>query len=326
MNVLVTGANGFLGSHVVASLLQQGHAITAQMRPAAREPDWAKSVTIFRCDLRSPKGLSEALAGIDTVVHVAAATSGSEEVQFASTVGGTEKLLTAMALAQTPKLVLISSFVVYDWKKIQRELTESSPVNNMIYDMGGYAIAKSWQERIVHKHAADTGCKTVILRPGFIWGRDHEELAGMGRNLGKVFLVIGPANTLPLTHVVNCADCVAKAASAQLSSGEVFNIIDGFPVSAWNYTGEFIRSTKRKTQRIPVPYQIGMLVARTATALSRYKFGKRGQLPSFLARNQFEAQFKPLRFSTEKLRRVLHWTPPLTYDQCLSETYQEKND
>jgi nucleoside-diphosphate-sugar epimerase len=322
MNILVTGSNGFLGSNVIAKLLEHGHQITAQIRPAAREPSWASNVKILRCDLRKPQGLAEALHGIDTVLHIAAAVSGSEDSQFASTVGGTEQLLSAMVQAKTPRLVLISSFVVYDWKRIRDELTEDSPVNPDMYDMGGYTIAKSWQERIVARHAEATGCKTIVLRPGFIWGKDHAELAGMGRNLGKLFLVIGPLKTIPLTHVVNCADCVVKATEAvELQSGEVFNVIDGFTPSTWAYTGSFINASKRKPWRVAVPYWMGLALASTATRLSKWKFGKRGQLPSFLARNQFEAQLKPLRFSTAKLEDVLHWKPPLSYDECLKATY-----
>jgi nucleoside-diphosphate-sugar epimerase len=324
MNILVTGSNGFLGSQVVAKLLAHGHSVTAQIRPAAHEPSWADKVKILRCDLRKPQGLVEALQGIETVLHVAAAVTGSEDGQFASTVGGTEQLLAAMAQAKTPRLVLISSFVVYDWKRISGELTEDSPVNQDVYDMGGYTIAKSWQERIVARHVESTGCKTVILRPGFIWGEDHAELAGMGRNLGKVFLVIGPVKTIPLTHVVNCADCVVKATEAEsLPSGAVFNIIDGFTPSTWAYTGSYIKASKRKPWRVPVPYWMGLAMASTATRLSRWKFGKRGQLPSFLSRNQFEAQLKPLRFSTAKLENVLQWKPPLSYEDCLRATYRK---
>jgi nucleoside-diphosphate-sugar epimerase len=324
MNVLVTGANGFLGSHVVEILLKKGHAVTAQIRPAAAEPAWAQQVTLLRTDLRAPQGLADALHGIDQVIHVAAATSGSEDVQFASTVGGTERLLEAMAIAGTPKLTLISSFVVYDWTQVHGELTEASPVKTMIYDMGGYAIAKSWQERIVVRHGTATGCKTVILRPGFIWGKGHESLAGMGRDLGKILLVIGPMKTLPLTHVKNCADCVVAAAETELPSGEIFNITDGFAPSTWRFAGSFLKGLKRRSFRFPIPYWMGLATAAAATRLSRWKFGPRGQLPSFLARNQFEAQLKPLRFSTAKLTGMLNWQPPLSYEDCLRETYGSK--
>lgn len=257
MKVLVTGASGFLGSHVVERLLAAGHEVTAQVRPASKAPAWADKVTLLKLDLRAPAGLEAGLAGIDTVVHVAAAVTGSEDVQFASTVGGTEKLLAAMAVARTPRLVHISSFVVYDWSKARGVLDEQSPLDENPYVMGGYAIAKTWQERIVLRHAKTTGCKTTVLRPGFIWGKDHAEIAGMGRKVGPLFLVIGPGNSLPLTHVDNCAACVVAAVDADLAGGEIFNVIDTTPVSAWRYTGDVLKGLRSRAWRVPMPYWMG---------------------------------------------------------------------
>ena len=323
MKVLVTGANGFLGSHVVERLLRSNHDVTALIRPASKPPCWSGKVRIFKIDLRAPSGLEDALQGIDTVVHVAAATSGTEDMQFASTVGGTEKLLAAMAKAGVRRLVHISSFVVYDWAHAGRTLDESTPLETAIYGMGGYAIAKFWQERIVLRHAEQNNCKTVILRPGFIWGAGHAEISGMGRSFGRLFMVISPANVLPLTHVRNCADCIGAAVEADLPSGEVFNVVDKFKVSTWGYTGDVLKGSKKRAWRFPVPYWLGMAVARGASAASVRRFGPRGQLPSLLAKRRFQAQFRPLHFSTSKLTRVLKWTPPLSYRQCLEETFPE---
>jgi nucleoside-diphosphate-sugar epimerase len=321
MKILVTGAGGFLGSHVVERLLADNHDVTALMRPASRQPAWADRTRIHKIDLRQPAGLDEALAGIDTVVHVAAATSGSEDAQFASTVGGTEKLLAAMAKAGTKRLVLVSSFVVYDFAKAARVLDEDTPLDGSIYEMGGYAIAKYWQELIVLRHAKATGCVTSILRPGFIWGEGHTTPAGMGRKVGPLFFVIGLGNAIPLTHVANCADCIVAAATREAASGQVFNVVDAGPVSAWRFAGDYLKNAKIRAVRVPVPYWLGKAMAGAATGLSRWRFGKRGQLPSLLASRRFEAQFKPLTFSTAKLEQVLSWSPPLTYQDCLKRSF-----
>jgi nucleoside-diphosphate-sugar epimerase len=112
MNVLVTGANGFLGRHVVSALLARGHRVRALVRPAARLDGlgWTASVEIFRADLRSTRELSPAFEGIDALVHLAAVVSGGEDAQFAGTVTGTERLLTAMAASPCRRLLLASSF------------------------------------------------------------------------------------------------------------------------------------------------------------------------------------------------------------------------
>ena len=120
MRVLITGANGFLGRHVVAEFLRRGHAVRALVRPAARLDDlgWPEPVEVVRADLRVSRELAAAFAGVDVLVHLAAAVTGGEDAQLAATVVGTERLLDAMARSQTGRLVLASSFSVYDWGAI----------------------------------------------------------------------------------------------------------------------------------------------------------------------------------------------------------------
>src|SRR5688572_29457798 len=108
MKVLVTGANGFLGRHVVNELLRRGHRVRAIVRPAARLVDlrWPGEVDLHFGDLRTSPTLEAAFEGIDVVIHLAAAVQGSEDMQFASSVVGTERLLDAMSQSATRRLVL----------------------------------------------------------------------------------------------------------------------------------------------------------------------------------------------------------------------------
>src|SRR3984893_6851371 len=122
MKALVTGANGFLGRHVVAALLARGVEVRAMVRPATRLEalGWPSSVEIFRADLRSSRELSTAFDGVDVLIHLAAVVSGGEDAQFAGTVVGTERLLDAMASTTCRRLVLCSSFSVYDYSSTKR--------------------------------------------------------------------------------------------------------------------------------------------------------------------------------------------------------------
>ena len=83
MKVLVSGAGGFLGQQVVERLLKSGHDVRAIVRPAASAPQWLGNVEICRADLRISNNLGSLFKGIDAVVHLAAATSGDEDLQFA---------------------------------------------------------------------------------------------------------------------------------------------------------------------------------------------------------------------------------------------------
>jgi nucleoside-diphosphate-sugar epimerase len=321
MKVLVTGAGGFLGRYVVKRLLDHGHSVRAMIRPASPAPAWAGDVEIFRADLRVHEDLAAAFAGIDAVIHLAAATSGSEEVQFASTVGATERFLAAMAKSPVRRLILMSSLVVYDWARALGRLDEETPLLNDVYPMAAYTIAKAWQERVVARAAEAHAWDLTIMRPGFIWGPQHAELAGMGRRFGRAYVMLGPFTRLPLTYVENCADCLATAVDCPAAIGETFNVIDDDRIRVWRYVKEYARRTGQRGVMVPLPYYFGLGLAQLASFVSRSLFGKKGKLPSLLTPRRFEAQFKPVRFSTRKLRQIMNWKPPLSFNDCLKETY-----
>jgi UDP-glucose 4-epimerase len=327
VRVLITGASGFLGRHVVAEFLRRGHAVRALVRPASRldDRDWSGSVEIVRADLRVARDLLAALAEIDVLVHLAAAVTGSEDAQFAATVGGTERLLDAMALSQTKRLVLASSFSVYDWSAIRGTLTEESPLESGadLYKRDGYAIAKAWQERIVRRAAAAHGWQLTVVRPGFIWGRDHAYLACLGQRVGRLHVVFGGSTRLPLTHVVNCANLFATAAEDPRAIGETFNVVDDDEIRAWEYLGEYLKHSADREFRISLPYRLALTGVRLARWSSRRFFQGKGKLPSLLIPCRFEARFKPLQYSNRKARDVLGWRPPTSFAECLRLTYEE---
>jgi UDP-glucose 4-epimerase len=324
MKVLVSGAGGFLGGYVVARLLERGHSVRAIIRPASSVPLWTGDVEIFRADLRVHNDLAAAFAGIDAVVHLASATSGNEDVQFASTVVGTEKFLDAMARSPVRRLILVSSLVVYDWARAHGVLDENTPTIKEFYGMGGYTIAKVWQERVTSRAAKDHAWDLTVMRPGFIWGPQHAQIAGMGRHFWRVYLMFGPFTRLPLTHVANCADCVVAAIDNPAAIGETFNVIDDDGIRVWRYVKEYARRSGQRGLMVPLPYYLGFGLAKFAALVSKSLFGKKGKLPSLLTPRRFEAQFKPLRFSTRKLKVKLGWAPPFGFNECLDQTYGQK--
>lgn len=322
MRVLVSGAGGFLGRYVVDRLLTGGHDVRAIVRPTSTQPAWRGNVEVFHADLRVHDALITAFANIDAVIHLAAATSGSEDMQFTSSVVATERFLDAMAQSSVRRLIHVSSFVVYDWSAAKTIMDEETPLLKNIYDMGAYTIAKVWQERLVKRAASAHSWDLTITRPGFIWGPQHAAIAGMGRRFGRIYLMFGPFTRLPLTHVANCADCLVTAAESPAAIGETFNVIDGDDIRVWRYVREYARRIGPRGALLPIPYSIGVGMAHVATLASKMLFGKKGKLPSLLMSRRFESQFKPIRFSNKKIKERLAWVPPLSLDQCLSETYE----
>jgi nucleoside-diphosphate-sugar epimerase len=321
MKMLVSGAGGFLGRSVVDRLLERGHEVRAIVRPSSSKPPWPDTVEVFRADLRVQDGLVSAFDGVDAVLHLAAATSGNEDTQFASTVVATERFLDAMAKSTVKRLIHVSSLVVYDWSKARSCMDEKTPLENNPYAMGGYTIAKIWQERVVSRFAKKHSWDLTIARPGFIWGAGHAQIAGMGRQFGRIYLLFGPFTRLPLCHVDNCADCLVTAIENPAASGEIFNIIDGDDIRVWRYAREYARRTHQRGFLLPLPYRVGLGVAQLAALTSRSLFGSKGKLPSLLTPRRFESQFKPIRFSNRRVRSILNWTPRLSFDECLDASF-----
>jgi 2-alkyl-3-oxoalkanoate reductase len=322
MRALVTGANGFLGRHVVGALLARGIEVRAMIRPAARLEalGWPSSVEVFRADLRTSRELQRAFEGVNVLLHLAAVVSGGEDAQFAGTVVGTERLLDAMADSACQRLVLCSTFSVYDYSSIGGTLDEDSPLHQApeVYTRDGYTISKWWQERVTRRFVDKHGWDLTVLRPGFIWGRDHGYLAALGQRFGRHHLVIGPLTRMPMTHVENCADVFALAATDARAQGKTLNVVDGPGERIWTYLSDYMRSSSQPGWRLPVPYCLAISMVRLAFATM---FRSATKVPSILIPRRLESRLRPLRFENRRLRETLGWTPPLDYQQCLARTY-----
>jgi nucleoside-diphosphate-sugar epimerase len=321
MKILVSGAGGFLGRAVVNRLLEKGHAVRAIVRPSSPLPVWSGAVEVFRADLRVSDNLASAFDDVDAVMHLAAATSGNEDVQFSSTVVATERFLDAMGKSRVKRLVHVSSLVVYDWSKAGPCMDETTPLEDEPYAMGGYTIAKIWQERVVTRLAKSHSWDLTIARPGFIWGRDHADIAGMGRRFGRIYMLFGPFTRLPLCHVDNCADCLVVAVDNPAAFGETFNLVDSENITVWRYAREYARGTGQRGVLVPVPYRVGLGIAQSAALTSRLFFGRKGKLPSLLTPRRFESQFKPIQFSNQRVSSTLNWQQRLSFEDCLSASY-----
>jgi UDP-glucose 4-epimerase len=324
MKALVTGANGFLGRHVVRALLTRGIDVRAMVRPATRleSVGWPSSVEVFKADLRTSRELGRAFEGVDVLIHLAAVVSSGGD-QFASTVAGTERLLEAMATTACKRIVFCSSFAVYDFSSTRRVLDEDTPLYKVpgIYTRDDYTISKWWQERVTRRYAEKHGWGLTVLRPGFIWGRDHSYLAALGQQLGRHHLVVGPLNRIPMTHVENCADVFATAATDPRAIGQTFNIVDGPGERVWSYLSDYMRGSGQRGWRLPVPYSLALWVVRLGSVTV---FRRATKVPGLLIPGRFQSRFSPLCFENRRLREKLGWTPPLDYRECLARTYDSE--
>jgi len=163
---LVTGANGFVGAHVVRALLSRGRRVRCLARP---ESDLGNldglPVEIVRGDLRDPASLARAAAGIDTLYHCAAdyrLWSRDPRALDAANVAGTENMLRAAVEAGARRIVHTSSVATLAAREDRPAREEDAAEENAV--IGHYKKSKVMAERIALRWAAE-GAAVVVVNP-----------------------------------------------------------------------------------------------------------------------------------------------------------------
>ena len=316
--VLVTGAAGFLGRHVVAELVARGHSVTCLVRDAAKIAGSRRHLGASAALVESwstgslvdPGVCHDAVSDCDAIVHVAAGMTGSPSSLFLDTVVSTRHLVDAALCQGISKFVLVSSLGVYGTWHLRRGgvLDETCPLDPNAALRDPYSFSKIEQERLCWTACRERNLPLVVLRPGVIYGAGRGFMsARIGLALGNgLFLQLGGSNRLPYTHVNNCAEAIALALGNDRCVGEAINVIDD----------ELPRGRdllERHRARSPKPPRVVRVHARAIPALSRsYEFLMQrsdGMLPPALTRYRADAQWKPLRYPNEKAKNLLGWQP-----------------
>jgi nucleoside-diphosphate-sugar epimerase len=317
MKLLVTGANGFLGRYVVAEALRRGHGVRAVVRSGAN-PWPGQDVELAQVDLRSRRGLVEALAGVDAVLHLAAAKAGDLYAQYAGTVVATENLLWAMDEAKVSHIVSISSFSVYDYMQMSSFslVDESSPVEADAFDRDAYAHTKLVQENLVRETAGLNGWRYAILRPGVIFGKDNLWTARLGAQAGKkLWIRMGAWARLPLTYVENCAEAIVLAAENPEADGQTLNIVDDDVPTQRAYAAFLRKRMSPRPMILPVPWIVMRCLARLATITNSLLFKGRAKVPGVFVPCRLHARCKPLRYTNARIKQVLGWQPKVSWQE-----------
>jgi dihydroflavonol-4-reductase len=166
MTTLVTGASGFLGSHVARQLVARGDDVRVLLRPSSTNRAVADlSLEYVTGDLRDPASLERALAGIKTVFHVAADyrlwARKSRDI-YDSNVGGTKNLLDAAKRAGVEKFIYTSTVatIAVDRLELPTEATDAR-----LEEMVGHYKRSKWMAEREALNAAKNGLSVIVAMP-----------------------------------------------------------------------------------------------------------------------------------------------------------------
>lgn len=236
---LVTGGAGFIGSHIVRALLEQGDFVRVldNFSTGRRENLAGLDVEIIEADLRDAGCVAQAVTGIDIVFHEAAFVSVPQSMQdplpcFEINQHGTEILLEAARKAGVGRVVLASSAAVYgDLGVLPLDETAS------LHPLSPYAVSKRVDELYAELYTRSFGLDVVALRYFNVYGprqRPDSMYAAavpiFTRRLidGKPIIVFGDGGqTRDLVYVGDIVRANLVASEHSAAPGQVFNICTG---------------------------------------------------------------------------------------------------
>ena len=310
MNILVTGATGFIGQSIVNRL-----TIHPKFRPraAVRRINHHLPATVEVAlvgSLTSDTDWSAALQDTEVVVHTAGRAHvmddavGNSLMEFRQVnVEGTLRLARQAAKTRVKRFIFLSSIKVNGEEtplgKAFRAEDKAAPVDP-------YGISKMEAEQGLHQLARETGLEMVIIRPPLVYGPGvkanflsmmHWLDRGIPLPLGAIH------NKRSLVALDNLVDLVATCIHHPAAANQTFLAGDGEDLSTTELLQHMGKALGKPSRLIPIPAK---LLEAGAILLGKKAVARR------LCRS--------LQVNISKTRKLLNWTPPLSVDEGLQKT------
>jgi predicted dehydrogenase/nucleoside-diphosphate-sugar epimerase len=318
--ILVTGATGLIGRHLVRQLLQKGNRVRIFVRrqPPPELMDDC-NIEVFLGDLGDPAAVDRAVAGTEIVYHVGATMKGSAHDHERGTVCGTQNIVDSVLRHDVQRLVYISSLSCLHAAASGRGavVTENWPIEPSPAKRGAYSQAKTEAERIVLDAVRERHLRAVLLRPGRVFGPGMTLLTPeVARRMGKFFVILGDGTReLPLVYVEDVVNAIVLAAEKSKFDGKVFHIVDRTHITQNQLVRDYIleNANGAKVIHLPVGILYGLAlglevlskVLKRAAPLSIYR------VKSALARMQFDCS---------RAEKEIGWQPCVGIASGLQET------
>ena len=311
--ILVTGANGFIGSALCRHLRESGFLVREADRVLGRLPSAGTSrLSDLECvllhDRSTEDEIHRLLQDVQVVVHLAARVHVMSEhaadplAEFRQVnLVWTERLARLAASQGIHRFVYMSSVKVNGEQNVRPFTEEDVPC-----PLDPYGISKWEAEQALAKVAAESGMEIIVIRSPLVYG------PGVGGNFLQLLKILRRGVPLPFAHIQNCRSLIylgnlvhalIQCVQDVRAAGQTYMVSDGEDLS----TPELIRRLGRgmgvsvRLWSVPTPMLrwIGMVARKQAV---------------------IERLVGSLRVDSSKIRRELDWWPPFTVDTGLSET------
>ena len=307
MKVLITGATGLLGGHLIRELRERGEDIRALVLPVENTDRLVEQgVEVVRGDVTDASTLGSAVKEIELIFHLAGMMGvwrPLAEYRLVN-VTGSENLYKAAQKAGVRRFVHTSSHTVYGLG-YGRFLTEKDALRP---DPDPYSLTKAEGDRLMRRLMLSSQVETVILRPGTFFGPgDRLHFGRMAQKVkdGKGLILGRGDNALPFCYVTDIVQGFLLAAYHEHAPGNVYNITNDRPLTQsemFNAIADAVGGVRPRLHLPYVPIYYGSIVAERVVAPLTHTKPVVTQLGAMMFGSDN-------RHSVEKARRELGYEP-----------------
>lgn len=316
MRALVTGGNGFLGSHLVRALCEAGHRVCVLRQPGT-DVDRLAGLDVELCegDLLDSPVLRRACSGAEVVFHLAGVVQdwGPPRLFQQINVGGTRNLLGAAVASGCRRMVFTSSLAVHRYVGIQNG-DETRPRDNTTHPYGASKIA--CEELLLQAHLRGH-LETVVVRPGVVPFGPGDRLAfpSLVRGRRHYRHVAGGKARVCTAYAPNLADGLLRCAEEPRAGGEVYVIADDETPTWRDLIGALFRGLGLPEPRRSVPLGPALIAATAAEAAARAL-----RRPPVINPYRVNLAGRDCVFSNRKAKEQLGWSPRVPLAEAMDRT------
>lgn len=314
----LTGATGFVGSHVARALCAEGWSVRALTRtpdriPAAGLGDLPLEAAVGDLSDASGATLQEAVRGCLAIVHVAGLVkAGSLEEYREVNARGTERLLAAAGESAPEALfLLVSSQAAAGPANGGRPVAETDPASPVSW----YGRSKLEAEESI---ARTWRGPWIVLRPGVVYGPADRGLLSLFRAAAKGWIPVPAGSSrIQVIYAAHAAQAIAIAATRPDLSGRTGFLCDPDPVTVRDFAQRLSRLPDRPARLVPIPDSF----VRLAGAGESLREAITGRSRPFNADKAREILAGDWLCDSMPMRRDLGLPPPYSLEDGLRETW-----
>jgi 2-alkyl-3-oxoalkanoate reductase len=306
MKILVTGASGFLGSHVAEQLAAKKHGVRLLLRKTSNR-DFLRAFPYETAsgDVTDPPSLADAVEGVDAVIHTAGLVKARNEREFIGVnAAGTHNLVQAVErfAPEVKRFVYVSSLAAHGPSTDGKP----RPVDAPAAPVSAYGHSKLAGEKSVH--GSTIAARSVIFRPPVIYGPRDPALVPFFRlaRMRVAPLLMGGRNRISIVYAEDVARAIVQATTAEADVGGKTYCPDDGGIHTWlDLLAAVEAAVGRRAVRISAPRW-----SFTAGAVASELFGGVTRRAVSLTRDKVREMAQPNWVcSSEELSRDLGWSP-----------------